>query len=88
MFFEITFGSEVGFRADDRSHLIEYVFHLSYQRELGAGTVEVVVRAGNMEIMVALQIVGQETDASVMSFAPQARLFFSAVCMVEPAVER
>ena len=36
MFCEITFGSEVGFRPDDRSHLIEYIFHLSYQRELGA----------------------------------------------------
>lgn len=51
-------------RADDFQHLIENLFHLSYQRELGAGTVEVVVRAGNMEIMVALQIVGQETDAA------------------------
>ena len=28
------------------------------------------------------------SHSSVMSFAPQARLFFSAVCMVEPAVER
>ena len=46
MFCEITFGSEVGFRANDCSHLIEYIFHLSYQRELGAGTVEVVVRTG------------------------------------------
>ena len=27
MFCEITFGSEVGFRANDRGHLIEYIFH-------------------------------------------------------------
>ena len=52
MFCEITFGSEVGFRADDRSHLIKYIFHLSYQRELGAGTVEVVVRTGGVEVVV------------------------------------
>ena len=82
MFCAITFGSEVGFRADDRSHLIEYIFHLSYQRELGAGTVEVVVRAGNMEIMVALQIVGQETDAAFQCHelrTPGKTLFFSCV---------
>ena len=66
-------------RADDFQHLIEYLFHLSYQRELGAGTVEVVVRAGNMEIMVALQIVGQETDAAFQrheSCTPCKTLFF------------
>ena len=51
-------------RADDFQHLIENLFHLPHQCELGAGAVEVVVRAGNMEIMVALQIVGQETDAA------------------------
>ena len=69
-------------RADDRGHLIEYIFHLSYQRELGAGTVEVVVRVGNMEIMVALQIVGQETDAAFQCHelsTPSKTLFFSCV---------
>ena len=82
MFCEITFGSEVGFRANNRGHLIEYIFHLSYQRELGAGTVEVVVRVGNMEIMVALQIVGQETDAAFQCHelsTPSKTLFFSCV---------
>ena len=52
-------------RADDFQHLIENLFHLSHQCELGAGTVEVVVRAGNMEIMVALQIVGQENGCRI-----------------------
>ena len=69
-------------RADDRGHLIEYIFHLSYQRELGAGTVEVVVRVGNMEIMVALQIVGQETDTAFQCHelsTPSKTLFFSCV---------
>ena len=49
-------------RADDFQHLIENLFHLPHQRELGAGAVEVVIRASNMEIMVALQIVSQKTD--------------------------
>mgnify|MGYP006866072753 FL=1 len=77
-------------RADDFQHLIEYIFHLSYQRELGAGTVEVVVRAGNMEIMVALQIVGQKTDAAFQRHefgTPSKTLFFSCV-HGGPAVER
>ena len=57
-------------RADDFQHLIENLFHLSHQCELGAGAVEVVIRAGNMEIMVALQIVGQETDAAFQRHEP------------------
>ena len=44
-------------RADDFQHLIENLFHLPHQCELGAGAVEIVIRASNMEIMVALQIV-------------------------------
>ena len=47
-------------RADDFQHLIKNLFHLPHQCELGAGAVEVVIRASNMEIMVALQIVGQD----------------------------
>ena len=70
MFCEITFGSEVGFRADDRGHLIEYIFHLSYQRELGAGTVEVVVRTGGVEVVVALQVVGEEPGAALQGHEP------------------
>ena len=35
-------------RADDFQHLIENLFHLPHQCELGAGTVEVVIRASNM----------------------------------------
>ena len=52
-------------RADDFQHLIENLFHLPHQCELGAGAVEVVIRASNMEIMVALQIVGQKADAAL-----------------------
>ena len=51
-------------RADDFQHPIENLFHLPHQCELGAGAVEVVIRASNMEIVVALQIVGQKTDAA------------------------
>ena len=51
-------------RADDFQHLIENLFHLPHQCELGAGAVAVVIRASNMEIMVALQIVSQKTDAA------------------------
>ena len=70
MFCEITFGSEVGFRANDCSHLIEYIFHLSYQRELGAGTVEVVVRTGGVEVVVPLQVVGEEPGAALQGHEP------------------
>ena len=69
-------------RADDFQHLIENLFHLPHQCELGAGAVEVVVRAGNMEIMVALQIVGQETDAAFQCHelsTPGKTSFFSCV---------
>ena len=55
---------------------------LSLIHILGAGTVEVVVRAGNMEIMVALQIVGQETDAAFQCHelrTPGKTLFFSCL---------
>ena len=57
-------------RADDFQHLIENLFHLPHQCELGAGAVEVVIRAGNMEIMVALQIVSQKTDAAFQRHEP------------------
>lgn len=50
--------------ADDFQHLLKHVFHLPHQCELGASTVKVVIRAGNVEIVVALQIVGQKTDAA------------------------
>ena len=66
-------------RADDFQHLIEKLFHLLHQCELGAGTVKVVIRASNMEIMVALQIVGQKTDAAFQRHEPCApckALFF------------
>ena len=36
-------------RADDFQHLIENVFHLPHQRELGMGTVKVVIWMGNVE---------------------------------------
>lgn len=57
-------------RADDFQHLIENLFHLPHQCELGAGAVEVVIRASNMEIMVALQIVSQKTDAAFQRHEP------------------
>ena len=41
-------------RADDFQHPIENLFHLPHQCELGAGAVEVVIRASNMEIMVEI----------------------------------
>ena len=69
-------------RADDFQHLIENLFHLPHQCELGAGAVKVVIRASNMEIMVALQIVGQETDAAFQRHefgTPSKTPFFS--CM-------
>ena len=69
-------------RADDFQHLIENLFHLPHQCELGAGAVEVVIRASNMEIMVALQIVGQETDAAFQCHelsTPGKTSFFSCV---------
>ena len=37
-------------RADDFQHLIENLFHLPHQRELGAGAVEVVIRASKSGI--------------------------------------
>ena len=69
-------------RADDFQHLIENLFHLPHQCELSAGAVEVVIRASNMEIMVALQIVGQETDAAFQCHelsTPGKTSFFSCV---------
>ena len=51
-------------RADDFHHLIENLFHLPHQCELGTGAVNVVIWMGNVEIMVALQIVSQKTDAA------------------------
>lgn len=57
-------------RADDFQHLIEKLFHLPHQCELGAGAVEVVIQASNMEIMVALQIVSQKTDAAFQRHEP------------------
>ena len=57
-------------RADDFQHLIENLFHLPHQCELGAGAVEVVIWASNMEIMVAFQIVSQKTDAAFQRHEP------------------
>ena len=57
-------------RADDFQHLIENLFHLPHQCELGAGAVEVVIQTSNMEIMVALQIVSQKTDAAFQRHEP------------------
>ena len=46
--------SEGAGSADDLQHLIEHLFHLAHQRELGAGAVKVVAGAGGVEIVVAL----------------------------------
>ena len=57
--------SEGAGSADDLQHLIEHLFHLAHQRELGAGAVKVVAGAGGVEIVIALQIVGQKADAAL-----------------------
>ena len=57
--------SEDAGSADDLQHLIEHLFHLPHQRELGASAVKVVVGSGGVEIVVALQIVGQKADAAL-----------------------
>ena len=52
------------FFGDDCLHLRPFAFHIGDQLELGPAAVQVVARPVDGEVMVAVQVVGQEPDAA------------------------